>query len=104
MLIDSDPILSVVLAQSNSDAAVRLAVLAVALVVVVIVFGVVLMFLRRTLNKEDEAPGEGLMLDDLRKLRDTGQITHEEFQRAVDSMAGRISGPPQESEEKNTRL
>ncbi len=104
MLTADDPILTGVLAQSNSDAAVRLAIWAVALVAVVIVFGVVLMLLRRTLSEEDEAPGEGLMLDDLRKLRDSGQITHEEFQRAVDSMVGRVSGPLQEGEEKNTRL
>ncbi|GAB5495725.1 MAG: hypothetical protein Phyf2KO_08050 [Phycisphaerales bacterium] len=104
MLIAHEFIPVGVLAQSDSDAAVRLAIWAVVLIAVVIAFGVVLMLLRRKLNEEEEAPGEGLMLDDLRKLRDTGQISHEEFQRAVDAMAGRVTGPPQEGEEKNTRL
>lgn len=104
MLQNPEPILASALAQANSDAAVRLAFWAVALIVVVIVFGVVLMILRRMLTADDEALGEGLMLDDLRQLRDSGEITHEEFQRAVDAMAGRVSGPAPAAEEKNTRL
>lgn len=104
MLHDPEPILASAIAQANSDAAVRLAFWAIALIVVVIIFGVVLMILRRMLTADDEGPGEGLMLDDLRQLRDTGEITHEEFQRAVDAIAGRVSSPRPEGEEKNTRL
>ena len=37
-------------------------------------------------------------------LRDEGQLTSEEFQRAVESIAGRVSGPETGPENKNARL
>ena len=60
------------------------------LIAVVVVLGVGLMFLRRNLFEgRDTDESQGLLLDDLRRLRDAGELGEEEFRRAVDIMAGR---------------
>lgn len=60
------------------------------LIAVVVVLGVGLMFLRRNLIEgQDAEESQGLLLDDLRRLRDAGELGEEEFRRAVDIMAGR---------------
>ena len=91
-------------AQSGSQATQRAVVLALVLIVFVLIAGIGLMMLRRMLKPEEEKPGDGLMLDDLRRLRDQGQISSDEFQRAVESIAGRVSGPETGPDIKNERL
>ncbi|HED54384.1 MAG TPA: hypothetical protein ENJ00_09340 [Phycisphaerales bacterium] len=60
------------------------------LIAIVMTLGVGLMFLRKHLiESKDAEKNEGLLLDDLRRLRDQGQLGEEEFRRAVDIMAGR---------------
>lgn len=93
------------LAQQDDGATTqRLVFWVVVLIIVVIAFGAALMLLRRTLDAEEDDIGEGLMLDDLRRLRDTGEITHEEFQRALDAMAQRARQIPGTEDDKITRL
>lgn len=83
--------LTIALAQRGDPDAVWSVVLwAVVLIAAVLVMGVVLMKLRRKLREEDEEIGDGLLLDDLRRLRDSGQLSSEEYQRAVAAMAGRM--------------
>ena len=94
----------VVLAQAGSAATRRAIILVLVLIVLVLVSGIALMMLRRLLKPEDEKPGDGMMLDDLRQLRDEGKLTSDEFQRAVDSIAGRVSASETGPDIKNTRL
>lgn len=79
--------------QAGADAVWNVVLWVVVLIGAVLVMGVVLMKLRRKLREGDEEVGDGLLLDDLRRLRDTGQITSEEYQRAVAAMAGRMGAP-----------
>jgi hypothetical protein len=90
--------------QSGSSATQRAVVLALVLIVLVLVSGIGLMMLRRMLKPDDEKPGDGMMLDDLRRLRDQGKLSSDEFQRAVESIAGRVSGPESGPDNKNARL
>jgi len=80
------------LAQQPKSAAVgEVVVWVIALIVAVIVLGIVLMQLRRLMREGDKAKTQGLLLDDLRRLRDEGLLTSEEYHRAVDAMASRMS-------------
>ncbi len=83
------------LAQQASGRAVWDVLLwAAVLIVIVLVFGVVLMQLRRIMRESDTAQTQGLLLDDLRRLRDEGLLSTEEYQRAVDAMADQMSASP----------
>ena len=94
----------IALAQTGSAATRRAIILVLVLIVFVLVSGIALMMLRRLLKPDDEKPGDGMMLDDLRRLRDEGKLSSDEFQRAVESIAGRVSGPETRPDTKNTRL
>lgn len=79
------------LAQAGSSGAVFDVVLwVIVLIVAVMVLGLVLMKLRRIMIESDRSQTKGLLLDDLRQLRDQGLISSEEYQRAVEAMAGRM--------------
>lgn len=83
------------LAQSGSGEAVwDVVIWVIVLIVVVMLFGVVLMKLRRVMQESEQMQTKGLLLDDLRRLRDEGLLTTEEYQRAVEAMAGRLGGSP----------
>ena len=61
--------------------------------VVTVVLGFGLMRLRRSvLGDDDGGEGPPLALSELRRLRDSGEISGEEYQRAVDAMARRARG------------
>lgn len=61
-----------------------------ALVALVAVGALVVWAIRRWLDRGAEPP-EGFTLHDLRRLRASGQLTEEEFDRAKASVIGRLS-------------
>lgn len=64
------------------------------LVAACVVLGVVLMRVRRHYFGEDDASSAGVLpVAELRRMRDRGELSEEEYRRAVDVLAGRaISG------------
>ncbi len=77
--------------QPRSEAVGEVVVWVIALIVAVIALGIVLMQLRRLMREGDKAKAQGLLLDDLRRLRDEGLLSNEEYQKAVEAMASRMS-------------
>ncbi|MGP1272021.1 MAG: SHOCT domain-containing protein [Phycisphaerales bacterium] len=64
-----------------------------ALIAVAVVLGLVLMRLRRVyLRPGDGDEGAPLPVSELRRLRDEGQLSEEEFQRALAVMTDRAKG------------
>lgn len=49
---------------------------------------------RRMLAKDSPASDQGGLLDDLRRMRSSGQISQEEFDAARKSIAARLAGKP----------
>lgn len=91
-----------VLAQSGQSEAVGQIVLWVGVMVgALVVLAVVLMALRRRLLAPARAPEAG-MFDHLRRMRQEGSITPEEYdairQRIVSRLAGNVSPPRNESQ------
>lgn len=87
--------------QAKSGAVFDVVLWVIVLMVVVLVLGIVLMQLRRVMRDGDSSQTQGLLLDDLRRLRDQGELSSEEYQRAVDALADRMGtsggvrgGPP----------
>lgn len=63
------------------------------LLVAVIILGVVLMRVRKGFfGESDPPPADGLGLDQLRRMRDRGDLSDEEYHRAVDVIAARAKG------------
>ena len=61
-----------------------------ALILVVIVLGLVLMRLRRVfLGPIEDEDGTAMPVAELRRLRDSGELSEEEFRRAIEVMAER---------------
>lgn len=61
------------------------------LVACCLVLGVILMRLRKRFFGEPEGDaGEVFPLSDLRRLRDGGELSEDEYRRAVDVLAGRV--------------
>jgi len=60
----------------------------------VIAAGVVLLILRSRVLGKGRAASESGLLDNLRAMRDRGEISPEEFDAAKSAMAGRIAGAP----------
>ncbi len=79
--------------QGSSDAVFDVVLWVIVLIIAVVVLGVVLMQLRRIMRENDDSQTKGLMLDDLRKLRNEGHLSPEEYQRAVDAIAQRMGTP-----------
>ncbi len=80
------------LAQGQRGGGVADAVLwIVVLVVCCVVFGVVLMKLRRHFLGDDEGVGDGgvLPMVELRRMRDAGELSEDEYRRAVEVIASR---------------
>lgn len=91
---DATPHNMVTLAQQgSSDAVFDVVLWVIVLIIAVVVLGVVLMQLRRIMRESDDSQSKGLMLDDLRKLRNEGHLSPEEYQRAVDAIAQRMGSP-----------
>jgi uncharacterized membrane protein len=79
----------VLLAQSSAGVG-RAVVWILILLVAVIILGVVLMRLRKAFfGESDRTVGSGLGLDELRRMRDLGDLTDDEYRRAVEVIADR---------------
>lgn len=62
-------------------------------VAAMVAMAVFVTWLRRQLfHSEDVTDNQPFMLDDLRQLRDSGQISEEEYERARDRLLGSIRG------------
>lgn len=83
---------SIILAQQQQPLIPLLVWLGI-LIVVAVVGGALLMVYRRRLFAPDSSSQAGL-LDDLRAMRDQGQISPEEYDAARKRMAARVAGVP----------
>ena len=83
---------SVVLAQAAEDLFGQLLPWLIMLVVVVVVGAAGIYSVRRMLQGGHGAAGEGFTLDELRRMRAAGQLSHEEFERAKALIIGRVGG------------
>jgi len=66
----------------------------VALAVVVVVGAIAIWLIRRTMGTDTASGAGGFTLQDLRDMHASGRISDDEFQRARDSLIGRLSEPP----------
>lgn len=93
------------LAQSRQAPPVELWIWLGALVVATLVLGVILLAMRRRLLDSDDAePGAGSMLDDLRAMRDRGEISQAEYDHTRKTIAARAAGrepPPRPDESRS---
>lgn len=55
---------------------------------VLILFVVVIWMRKKTLGGDNDKPGGGFLLSDLRKMRDEGKMTDEEFEKAKAAIIG----------------
>jgi hypothetical protein len=67
----------------------------VALVLAVVAGAVVIYLIRRAMGGEGSIP-DGFSLHELRRLREAGQLTDEEFERAKASVIGRLAEPDEQ--------
>jgi uncharacterized membrane protein len=65
----------------------------IVLIVVVIIGGVAIYVIRRSLTIDGGRGGQGFTLHDLREMHLTGEISDEEFERAKMQMIGRLKDP-----------
>ena len=65
-----------------------------ALAVVVVVGAIAIWLIRRTMGTDTASGAGGFTLQDLRDMHASGRISDDEFQRARDSLIGRLSEPP----------
>lgn len=61
------------------------------LIAMVVIGGIVLYLIRRSLNRPDGAAAEPFTLEDLRRMRAQGQMTDDEFEKARAAMIGRLT-------------
>lgn len=83
-------VVTAVVGQSSGGGSVGDAVIwIIVLVVCCVIFGVVLMQLRKHFLGADDDAGAGAVLpmSELRRLRDSGELSDEEYRRAVDVLA-----------------
>lgn len=67
------------------------------LAVIVIVGGIILVYLRRTIKENRDGSPGGFTLQDLRDLHAAGKFTDEEFEQAKSAMIGRLKSPEEPS-------
>ncbi len=65
-----------------------------ALAAVVVVGAIAIWLIRRTMGTDAASGAGGFTLQELRDMHASGQLGDEEFQRARDSLIGRLSEPP----------
>lgn len=84
---------------AGSGVLTRMVPLLIILGVIVIVGGVVISMARKSLLEREPDKGAGVELQELRKLRDSGAISREEYEVARDALIGRGPGetPPTRS-------
>lgn len=84
-----------VVSQSSSSGVLsQLVPLLVALGVLVIIGGMVISWARRSLLEKDSGDDSVVELPELRRLRDSGAISREEYEVARDALIGRAPGEP----------
>ncbi|GJQ30404.1 MAG: hypothetical protein HBSAPP03_22880 [Phycisphaerae bacterium] len=64
------------------------------IVAVVLLFVVLMLAKRKLLGPDKPSAADRGLLDDLRRMRDAGEITPEEYDAARKSMAAKIAGKP----------
>lgn len=65
------------------------------LIVVALVGGMLILWIRgRLVERRSEAAGAGTTLEQMRRLRDRGQLSQQEFDAARASLISRLSGQP----------
>lgn len=96
LLVAAAPLLAAPPGQAGTAAGLTRILIPVAGLIVVAVLGGlgVMAVRRRMLAKDTAAADQGGLLDDLRKMRDRGQITPDEFDAARKSIAAKLAGRP----------
>ena len=79
---------------SSSRALTHLVPLLIALGILVIIGGVVISWARKSLLDKETEQDAAVELPELRRLRDSGAISREEYEVARDALVGRSSGEP----------
>jgi hypothetical protein len=86
-------ILFVTLAPSDGDARQRVLILVGVLIAICLVGGAFILILRRRLfRKESDAAAAGSLFEQLRGMRDRGEISPAEFEKTRQAMIRRIRG------------
>jgi len=78
-------------AAPSADVFRQIAPWAIVLIAIVLIGGVVLYFIRRSIKSNPSSGAGGFTLQDLRDLHARGEISDEEFQRAKAQMIGRLA-------------
>lgn len=81
---------------SGNSSVLSAVVLVLVLLTAVLVLGLVLMKVRRIFfgpQEDAETGGLSLPLDELRRLRDSGELSEAEYARAVEAIADAARGP-----------
>ncbi len=101
MLAPPDHLLLLARATQDRGAAVRQALLFIAILIAAVLLGAwLLMLLRRwMLGGSDEGEAApGTIMTELRDLRETGELSDEQYREAVERLAGRLKGEKQPRE------
>jgi hypothetical protein len=64
------------------------------LIGVIVVGGVIIYYVRRSLYGDGSSSGGGFTLQDLRDMHASGELSDEQFERARAQMIGRLKGEP----------
>lgn len=87
------------LAQATKSTQMDAVVWVAALIVLAIVGGLFILWVRRrTLGDASDGGGSGSLMDDLRAMRDRGEITAEEFDATRKAMSRRLAAKLKEGE------
>ncbi len=69
------------------------------LIVILVLAGLGVVWMRRRLlSRQDDAGSQAMLMEDLRRMRDGGQISTEEFDAARRALTRRIAGEPRAAE------
>lgn len=94
----------VVAQMSSSGALTHLVPLLIALGVLVVIGGIVISWARKSLLDKETDHDTTVELPELRRLRDSGAITREEYEVARDALIGRSPGEPTQPTRARRRL
>lgn len=79
-------------AAAGQARSVKVLIAAGLLIIVVVALGLIVLHMRRTLFKaEAQEGGPGLLLDDLRAMKQRGEISEQEFDRMKQKLAAQLS-------------
>ena len=93
ILLAAAPLIAAQPGQAGTAAGLtRILIPVAALIVLAVLGGLGVLAVRRRMLAKDTAADQGGLLDDLRAMRDRGQITPEEFDAARKSIAAKMTG------------